>query len=223
MIKNIINIRGLLAALLLSTPLSVVHAAFIDVSSLSVDTVTANVVIGGIVDTGATSSIVPPAEIVMGSYQDPLLSFSNMFSGGSFSGRVYSSSLNGVPAPSATVDTIAGDFSSVDLSSLRIAGTLMLDGPLGSTTSYSFDTMFWPVATDPTSATSYDHTTGDFSLNWAFSDMIMFDVNGLYDQEISTAFDFTLSGNATVVPLPAAIWLFISGMLAVFGFLQKKK
>jgi hypothetical protein len=220
MIKKLNKIRGLLSALLLFSPLSVVHAAIIDVSSLSVDYVTSSISISDVGSSGVSSAIVPPAEILMGVYQDPILAFSSSFSGGSFSGSVYSTGAYSDPAPSASVDTLSGTFNDIDLSSLRLSGTMMFDSVLQP--DISFDTEFWPQVISPTS-TMYDHATGDFSLSWAFTDMVTYDIDGLGSQEISTAFDFTISGSAVVVPVPAAVWLFGSGLIALVGVINTKR
>lgn len=220
MIKYLRKIRGLFSALLLFSPLSVVHAAIIDVSSLSVDHVTSSISVSGVGSTGVSTSIVPPAEIFMGVYQDPILAYSSSFSGGSFSGSIYSTGAYSDPAPSASVDTLSGTFNDVDLSSLRLRGMLTLDGVF--VPDYSFDTEFWPLVTPPTS-TMYDHSTGDFSLSWAFTDMVVYDVSGLGSQEISTTFDFTISGSAMVVPVPAAIWLFASGLIGLVGAINTRR
>lgn len=220
MIKKLNKIKGLLSALLLFSPLSVVQAAIIDVTSLSVDHVTSSISVSSVGSTGVSTSIVPPAEILMGVYQDPILAYSSSFSGGSFSGSVYSTGAYGAPAPSASVDTLSGTFNDVDLSSLRLSGMLMFDSIF--LPDYSFDTEFWPLVTSPTS-TMYDHTTGDFSLSWAFTDMVTYEIDGLGSQEISTAFDFTISGSAMVVPVPAAVWLFTSGLIGLVGVINTKR
>ncbi len=220
MIKKTSSIISLVTSIVLLSLSSSARAAIIDVSSLFVDTVSANVVVGSVIDTGASTSIVPPAEITMGSYQDPILDFSNSFSSGSFDGTIYSSGTFGEPAPSASVDTGLGVFSAVDLSSLRMSGTLTS----GSIT-YSFDTELWPVTTPPT-LTSYDAGTGAFSLSWIFSDMVSYDISSILGStsgSFDTSFDLTISGYATVVPVPAAIWLFASGLLALFGSARIRK
>ena len=213
-------IRLLLAAVLLG-PLTSIHAALIDVSSLSVDTVSANINISGIVNTGATTSIIPPAEIIMGSYQNPLLPLSSTFSGGTFTGSIYTTNAFGAPAPSATVNTMMNEFDSVDLSSMRISGMLDLGTLLGS---YSFDTELWPLTTTPSSS-FYDQNTGDFSITWAFNDSIMYDITtpfGSSSSSLATAFDLTISGTASVVPVPAAVWLFASGLIGLAGVMRRR-
>lgn len=216
MIKKIINIRALFAAILLVAPFQASQAAILDVTSLSVDTLTANLTIGGLGSTGGSTSIMPPALITMGSYQDPILSFSDSFGSGSFEASIYTSAIGG-PAPSASVDTLAGNFASIDLQSLRI-GAVMTTG-LGT---YSFDNPFWPFNTTP-SGTLYDPMSGDFSLTWAFSDTVSVynqNLNSYFD--VNVDFDVSLSGQAAVVPLLAAVWLFVSGLLAVVGFVRRR-
>lgn len=214
--RNLCSLSGLI--LLAST--SSAQSAILDVNTLSVDMVSANISIAGL-STGASDTFVPPVDIVMGTYQNPILSFSNTFTGGSFTADIYSSSVSGM-APSASVDTVSGDFSSIDLSSLRLSGTLTED--LTAST-YTFDTELWPINTQPTSST-YNHSTGDFSLTWAFSDLVMVDFTGPFapgTQELSASFDLTISGNATVVPVPAAIWLLSSGLLLLAGVARQRK
>ncbi|MCW9014865.1 MAG: VPLPA-CTERM sorting domain-containing protein [Gammaproteobacteria bacterium] len=216
------QIKSTVTGLLLLTAAASTNAAILDVSSLEVDYVESNLDFSGLISTGASTSIVPPAMLQMGSYQNPIITFGNSFTGGSFTGNVYSEGVAGTPPPpSATVDTTAGVFTQVDLSSLRLGGNLNLLG-----TDYSFDTEFWPLTTTPTSS-FYDDGTGDFSLSWAFTDS--FDIYyenfwGVSQTDTITAnFDFTISGAATVVPVPAAIWLFGSGLIALIGFSRRKQ
>lgn len=220
MINKTSSIISLVTGIVILSLSSSVRAAIVDVSSLYVDTVSADIAISGVVSTGASTSIVPPAEITMGSYQDPILAFSNSFTGGSFDGTIYSTGTFGSPVPAASVDTVLGEFSTVDLSSLRLGGTLTT-----GVATYSFDTELWPVTTPP-SLTSYDAGSGAFSLSWIFSDAISYDIStllgsttGTYD----TSFDLTISGYATVVPVPAAVWLFASGLIALTGFSRSRK
>lgn len=215
-------IKNLLLALLFLTPFSASQAALLDVSSLSVDTVSANITATDsfgieVVNTGSTLSLIPSADILMGSFQSSIFEFTNNFTDGSFTGNVYS---NGLNAPSSTVDTIAGDFSSVDLSSLRLSGLFEITAPFS--TSLSFDTELWPLITTPTSS-FYDPLTGEFSLSWAITEAIDFTDTLSNTLTYSTSLDVTISGMTTVVPVPAALWLFLSGMLGLVGFIKHKK
>ena len=217
MIKKIINIKALFAAFVLMAPFQASQAAILDVTSLSVDTLSANLTIGSLGSTGGSTSIMPPALITMGSYQDPILSFSDSFGSGTFEASIYTSAIGGAAAPSASVDTLAGNFASIDLESLRI-GAVLTTG-LGT---YSFDNPFWPFNTTPT-GTLYDPMNGDFSLTWAFNDVVSVYNHNLGSYfDLNVNFDVSLSGQAAAVPLPAAIWLFVSGLLAVVGFVRKR-
>jgi len=201
------------------------QAAIVNVSSLSVDTVSASVTaiepITGTtqLNTGTSISLIPPADIQMGSFQSSIFEFTSTFTDGSFVGTVYSAALPGVNAPSASVDTQMGTFDSVDLSSLRLSGIVTLNAPsLGS--NLSFDTELWPITTMPDTST-YNALTGDFSLGWSLSDLINFDTT-FSTLTLDTTVDFTISGNASVVPVPAAFWLFASGILGIAGLLKRK-
>ena len=212
------HIRSLLLAALLITPFSFTQAALLDVTNLSVDTVNANISAtdpdGLMTSTGASLSLIPPADIMMGTFQPSIFSFTNDFTGGSFTGNVYSSGDTGLSAPSATVNDVAGNFSNADLSSLRLNGLFTFDLPLAD---LSFDTALF--TTGPT-ASFYDPMSGAFSLTWAIFDQpIMFSDGSSY----LTSVDLTISGQSSVVPVPAALWLFASGMLGLAGFLRRKK
>lgn len=220
------HIKNLLLATLLLVPVSFAQAAFLDVSNLSVDTVSANIsasdILGNeVVNTGSTLSLIPPADIMMGIFQPSIFTFTTTFTDGSFTGNVYSEAAPGISAPSSTVDTVAENFSSVDLSSLRLSGLFELGSPPLST-ELSFDTELWPLTTDPTSS-FYDPISGEFSLTWAITEMVEFTDAFSNTQAYSTSVDLTISGIATVVPVPAALWLFMSGILGLAGFIRHKK
>ena len=89
---------------------------------------------------------------------------------------------------------------------------------------YSFDTELWPLTTTPSSS-FYDQNTGEFSITWAFSEDIMYDITSPFgdsSSSFSTAFDLTISGTATVVPVPAAVWLFASGLIGLAGVMRRR-
>lgn len=212
----------LAALLLLLTPFSQLNAASIEVSTLSVDSVTTSLLATDtstgfpVIDTGTSATLIPPAIIEMGTFQNSIFSFSNSFTDGTFSATVYSA---GPTAPSASVDT-SGGFTNIDLSGLRLSGEIIFNtAPAGST--LTFDTELWPITTTPTSS-SYNPANGDFSLSWGINEMIAFD-DGFNTLSLSTLADITISGKATVVPVPAAIWLFLSGFIALTGFIKHKK
>ena len=215
-----------LAALTLFSGLTFnVQAAIINVSSLSVDNVSASIMatepLTGTTqfNTGTSLNLIPPADIQMGSFQASIFEFTSTFTDGSFVGTVYSAAQPGVSAPSASVDTLMGTFNSVDLSSLRLSGTVTLNNPsLG--TELNFDTELWPITTTPSTST-YNALTGDFSLGWSLIDMINFDT-GFSTLALDTSVDFSISGNASLVPVPAAFWLFVSGILGIAGLLKRK-
>lgn len=210
------------ALVLMASPLSA-QSAVLDVQSLFVDNVSVDISVNTVTQ-GASSAIVPPAEITMGQYQASILDISTALSGSAtLDATIYSTDSFGMPAPSASVDTSLGIFSDIDLSSLRVSGMITDSSTLMTT--YSFDTSLWPITTTPT-LTSYNSTTGDFSLTWAISEMIMYDITALgstFTDSLSTDMSLTLSGNATVVPVPAALWLFISGLLAINGLIRSRK
>jgi len=219
------NKRLLTALLLLLAPFSALNAAIVDVSSLTVNTVEASLLATDnntgfpVIDTGITTPLIPPAVIQMGSFQSSIFDFSTAFTGGTLTGTVYSAGSPGIFEPSASVDTTGG-FTSIDLSSLRMSGEITLN-TLSAGTTFDFDTELWPITTTP-SFSSYDSASGDFTLSWAINEMVDFD-DGINMLSLSTIADFTIKGQATVVPLPAAIWLFITGLVALTGFTKLKR
>ena len=189
------------------------HGATVSVSQLVVDT--GNVGINLTSPASASFStgmvpIVPPAVITMGSYQpasSPILSGSLL--GGSVSWAIYSASGSaGNPPPSGTADTTAGTLN-VDLSALRFSATVTPS----SGSPFGFDVPLWPVTTPPTTGT-YDSATGGFTLNWTKSFSVNIDSTTVAAGKLT----LDLSGKATLVPVPPAAWLFVSGMLGLAGF-----
>ena len=96
---------------------------------------------------------------------------------------------------------------SVDLSSLRAA--LTIEG-----TTYA-DIELWPLTTTLDYG-MYDPGNGDFLIGW--SEMISIDVSNYVQTDANLTVE--LGGYLTAVPVPAAIWLFGSGLIALVGFLR---
>ena len=181
-------------ALLFATGAS---AAPVAISSMFVDTATAELTVGLLGPYTASTGINPPAEITMGSYQSSIL----LVSSTDYSLNIYSTDAFGAAAPSGTVD---GTNINVDFSSLR--GNLVLSG-----NTYDFE--LWPINTTLSYGT-YDPLGSTFDIGWTES--IALDLG-------TVILDVNLQGNLTTIPVPAALWLFGSGMLALFGFSQKRR
>jgi len=184
---------------------SSVNAAPLAIDSMFVDNATATLDINGASPPPpvTVSSTLPSVEITMGAYQP------NIFSLGSTSTmylNIYSTSAYGMAAPSGFVD---GNTISVDFSSLRVAGTY---------STYSFDVALWPLTTTLDYGT-YDPLTGDYMIGW--SENFNIDVSSFFS--VPASLDVSLSGYLTAVPVPAAFWLFGSGLIALFGFANSKK
>ncbi|VAW70458.1 hypothetical protein MNBD_GAMMA09-2148 [hydrothermal vent metagenome] len=172
-------------------------AAPIAINSMFVDTATASLTVGILGPYTASTGINPPAEITMGSFQTSILAVSSP----DYSLNIYSTGDFGAPAPSGTVD---GTSINVDFSSLR--GNLVFSGN-------TYDFGLWPVNTALDYGT-YDPLTNAFNIGWTESLALDFG---------TAILDISLQGNLTTVPVPAAIWLFGSGMLALFGFSQRRR
>ena len=118
-VMNYLQICAL--ALLGTAPFSTAQAALIPISSLLVDNASLNITLtsGGTGTYAFSSPIVPPANIIMGTYQNPIAQFSTMTpTGGTATATIYSAG-NGTfpPPPSGYVEGSA--IKNVDFSSLR--------------------------------------------------------------------------------------------------------
>lgn len=200
-------------ALLGAAPFSAAQATPIPISSLLVDNASLNITLtgGGTGSYTFASPIVPPADIIMGTYQNPITQFSTTTAFGTATATIYSAG-NGTlpPPPSGYVD---GSSINVDFSSLRVSLSLptypIMDIPL------------WPLINPPTGGT-YNASTGAYSLNW--QDTFSVTVGkGKFARIVSGTADVTLAGTATVVPLPAAVWLLGSGLLGIVAVVRRKR
>ena len=103
------------------------------------------------------------------------------------------------PFPAVTGDLIGSDLT-LDLSSWTIfwGGWIFNQGTGGSL-----------------AATTYDSVTGNFTADWS----ALF-VGGPFDGQSGV---WSITGNAQVVPVPTAVWLFGSGLLALAGVSRRCK
>lgn len=206
--KNIFNCkaicRNILALLFVLAPFQSPQAASVPIVSLAVDTVGLTIFITGDGTYNFSGPIVPPAVVTMGAYQDPIV--------GGTDWKVYTTGAFGKPAPSGTVDGAAGGID-VDFSSLRAqASVTILGNP------YVLDVPLWPLTTPPSGGT-YDSGTNAYTLNWSNSFNVV--VGGYLP--ISGTAQVSLAGSVTPVPVPAAVWLFGSGLLGLAGIARRKK
>lgn len=180
-------------------------AAPVAIDTMFVDNASASLSIGSLGPYTASTGINPPAEITMGSFQSSILNLSS----GDFSFNIYSTGINGASAPSGTVDgsTITVDFSSL-MGSLTYSGN-------------TYDFGLWPFTT-PLDSGTYVPVDSTFDLGW--SNNISIDVSTFFGStSVPATLDVNLQGYLTTVPVPAALWLFGSGLIALFGFSHRKK
>lgn len=198
-----LKLKVLLGGLALFTSLSASAAAIpVDIDTMYVDNASAVLTIGTLPPVSASTPIALPAEITMGSYQASIL---NIISN-DFTLNIYSTNLYGSPAPSGYVDDSTIN---VDFSSLR--GFFSY----GST---NYDFALWPFTTMLDSGT---YNPGDSTFNIGWENTVVIDLGVIGSTNASL--DVNLQGYlTTVVPLPAAVWLFGSGMLVLFGFTRSR-
>lgn len=180
---------------------SVAQAASVAIDTLSVTSVSLTVQVNGDGTYNFSGPIFPPADVTMGTYQDPIV--------GGTGWKIYSTNLFGNPAPTGTVDGVLSTID-VDFSSLR--GQFM--------SSYGMiDFALWPLINPPSGGT-YNGTTDVFSLNW--SDDFSVSLAGAPSPITGTA-TVSLGGTVTPVPLPAAVWLMGSGLLGIAAAIRRKR
>ena len=209
--------KCVLAGLGLLLPLLPVHAAAVAIDSLSISNYSVSFSLTGMSPISRSGAI-GPITVEMGSYQDPIFT-SN--SSGLGEWKIYSAGTAGAPPPpSGTVDAVAGTIE-VDFSSLRGKFTIPLFG------SYAvFDLPLWPLTT-PSTSNSYNASTDAYTLNWVnnFSKTISL---GPISRTINGSASIMLSGTVVAgppvqqTPVPAAIWLFGSGMIGLGAMLRRK-
>ena len=149
---------------------------------------------------------ITPFEITMGEYQDPVLRITN----GRRYTDFYTTGAFGAPAPTGYID---GTMMNADLSSLRMRIGVARVGTL-------FDVGLWPFNT-PSDSGVYDPTTGNFIFSWYSAFAIDRPGN---KHDLAGRYVMQLSGYVTTsaVPVPAALWLFGSGLLLMAGFIRKR-
>lgn len=196
--------KSILASLFLLISFNL-SAAPIAIDTMFVDNVAADLTLGtGIFSEtfSASTGISPPAEIMMGEFQNSILDVNSS----GFDLNIYSTGLNGSPAPTGTVD---GTIIDVDFSSLR--GVLTYSG-------LTYDFELWPLTTTLDYGV-YDPGNGDFSIGW--TDNFTIDLASVLLTPASL--DVNLQGYLTTVPVPAAVWLFGSGIITMFGFSYRRR
>lgn len=196
--KNVFSLLAIFSIMFFSVnavaaPVAI-NSMFVNNASVTLD--------AGYLGSATASSALPNIEITMGSYQPDIFSVG----ADGLNVRVYSTDASGMNAPSGYVD---GTLINVDFSSFRAEVTYSI---------YSFDVGLWPINTELDYGT-YDPMNNNYLIGW--SEAISIDVSSIFSQ--SATLDVSLSGYLTAVPVPAAIWLFGSGFIALFGFVRSKK
>lgn len=192
-------------------PLSAAWASTVNISSMLVNTASLTVSITGDGTYSFSGPVVPPAEILMGQYQDPIYTANVNTSGATGTATIYSTGAYSEPAPSGYVDTGISNPVNVNFSSFRLG--VNLTTLLGAIT---FDAPAWPIST-PNSSSTFDALTNAYTLGWNNNFSVNADIGGV-STPISGNVQVTLSGTLTPVPVPAALWLFGSGLIGIAAF-----
>lgn len=184
-------------------PFGVSHAATVAVDSLLIDYASLTIAVTGDGTSTYSGVVAPPVQIDMGMYQDPIVQIGSGYQ----TAKIYSTGAYGMPVPSGSVDTVANTID-VDFSSLRASAMIGF---------YSLDIAV-PLITDPPSSGIYDPATGSYELTWSNPFSLL--VAGRTITGNATVF---LSGTATVVPVPAALWLLGSGLIGLASLSRRRR
>ena len=196
-------------------PLSAAWASTVNISSMQVNNASLTVAITGVGTYSFSGPVVQPADILMGQYQ-PSIYTASITSGATSTATIYSTSAYGEPAPSGTIDTgNATNPISVNFSSFR------LNVNVTSPNTLSFDAPAWPV-TAPNSSSTFDAFTNIYTLGWNNNFSVMAMVDGI-STPISGNVQVTLGGTLQPVPVPAALWLFGSGLIGLAAFACRRR
>lgn len=194
------TIRAFLGGITLLLTLNV-SAAPIAIDSMYVDNADISLTILS-TTYNASTGISPAAEITMGTFQSSIFSASTT----GFSLNIYSTGSYGSPVPSGTVD---GTTINVDFSSFRVS--------LGFNNN-TYDFALWPL-TNSLAYGIYTPSGSTFDIGW--SENLTIDLNSFLS--VPASLDVNLQGYLTTVPVPAAIWLFGTGLVTLLGFGARRK
>ena len=199
-------------------PLSAAWASTVNISSMLVNNASLTVSYSSSYGSGSYSfsgPVVPPADILMGTYQNPIYT-ANITSGATGTATIYSTSAYGEPAPSGTIDTSnATNPISVNFSSFRL--NVNVTAPI----TLSFDAPAWPLTT-PNSSSTFDALTNAYTLGWNNNFSVTAMVDGI-SAPITGNVQVTLGGTLQPVPVPAALWLFGSGLIGLAAFACRRR
>ena len=95
------------------------------------------------------------------------------------------------------------------------SGSVMNQGANDTCIFADFITVFEDICSRGAAVTTYDATSGAFTASW---DSVF--VGGSFPDSVGT---WSITGNVSAVPVPAAVWLFGSGIVGLIGAARRKK
>lgn len=198
-----------------------VQAVPVDIVSLDMNMTSLNLDLGNQTHAFSTTN---PVSIVMGGYQNPIVTMTD--SDGD-TVTIYTTAPE--PAPSGTADAAAGSLS-VDFTSMRADFLLVGGGQGGGGGSSSFTVSLWD-GTTIIDTNTYSGIDNAFMLGWT-TDVVISGTSGRLRMcaggrggQNGAVCDTTslLEGSVNTVPVPAAVWLFGSGLVGLVGMARQKK
>ena len=197
-------------------PFSAAWASAVNISSMLVNNASLTVAITGVGTYSFSGLVTPPADILMGQYQDPIYTQNIATSGVTGTATIYSTGTYGAFAPSGYVDPGNSNPVNVNFSSFRLGVNLTTFlGPI------SFDAPAW-IINNPNNSSTFDALTNVYTLGWNNNFSVNADINGA-STPISGNVQVTLGGTLQPVPIPAALWLFGSGLIGLAAFACRRR
>ena len=205
------------------------NAATIGIESLSLGSLDVEITYNG---TTTTFGSTAPFDILMNANQDPIV---DMVSGDS-TVTLFSTGALGDPAPSGIVDDMLGTIN-VDLSAIKanfaLASTTFGGGGRGgggsTSTTYTYldNVAIWN-GTTVVSTNTYDPLTDIFQLVWSTElssttvITLCMGCGGGTTPPDTVSGDLIGTANLSAVPVPAAVWLFGSGLIGLAGIARRR-
>lgn len=212
--------RLILAASMILPGSAALQAAPVDIVSLDMSKTSLDLNLDGKVHSFSTTR---PVSIIMGAYQNPIVNMTDI-DGDTVS--IYTTGSN--PTPSGTADATLGTLD-VNFTAMLADFTLLAGerGERDEKGNIVFTSTLWDNTTK-VNTNIYNGSDNTFKLGWttdidasAISGRSRICAGGNWQWQSSCKTHIKLKGKVNVVPVPAAVWLFGSGLLGLIGISRR--
>ncbi|HED33213.1 MAG TPA: hypothetical protein ENJ08_03205 [Gammaproteobacteria bacterium] len=191
------------------------QAATVDIAKLSMASTELELYYNNVTYNFSSTDLV---EILMGTYQGSITGA--LTDGSGNTATIYSTSADSDPAPSGQVNDSLGELVNIDFSALRADFNLAGDS-LSFTLWDSSSAVYTNIYDAGTSLFQYGWTT-DISTSSGGWYMGMCMGGGGCGGTTTNTLDTALAGTVSTVPVPTALWLFGTGLIALGGIAKHK-